>query len=498
MHQSPLPKNPDAWPDNPEQLLNLPPGYTSLDLRRTYHRLLQLYRPDQFPVEFQKLHTAYQILRQRSEPSGAMDSWHELQLSPAPQTRSPEAHGHTTHVDDGMQLMHELWSVAEGGDVEFAFRGLHALYLEDPENAEVRIRLYWLQKLFPELKPQHDCLDWLVLPPPLTPQAAPLRTLYEQELLDTPNESGSERCSSLIHQSPHVSPLWPLLRQRWRSAARASQWDTIHQDLARLQDKVAFESPGLWLQMLLEAWEHYVLAETTDPYAPWEPDESQRVEKPFGTRSIEEMIAELGDVQTGFDDLLAEHDLLRILIKERVELAKDEDPAAQIQTLVNTVPGLWGQPIEIKRDMLLKCCRQLMRDPLRTLAELDALQFVCPFTLGYLNEQLRTLQRDLQAEYDSGFDQHASASDWLLDELLVYPRPYQSIRKELCLAAVRMGYLPHQIESAFEENYLQKTIPPWRLKSEPEYSTVYLDALSEIQNDHVLQLICNANAVLWC
>lgn len=61
----PLPQTNDPW-----QLLGVSTEATLRDLKQAYARLIKIYRPDRAPLEFQRIHAAFELLREQLAPSG--------------------------------------------------------------------------------------------------------------------------------------------------------------------------------------------------------------------------------------------------------------------------------------------------------------------------------------------------------------------------------------------------------------------------------------------
>ena len=57
---SELPDDPKHWPTDPFVLLNIGPAPNARAAKRAYYKLVRKYKPDRFPVEFQKIREAYE------------------------------------------------------------------------------------------------------------------------------------------------------------------------------------------------------------------------------------------------------------------------------------------------------------------------------------------------------------------------------------------------------------------------------------------------------
>lgn len=63
MNEHTLPDDSSRWPENPFELLGVPPGVNERDLRRAYVRLIRIYKPEQFPEHFRRIREAYEAVR---------------------------------------------------------------------------------------------------------------------------------------------------------------------------------------------------------------------------------------------------------------------------------------------------------------------------------------------------------------------------------------------------------------------------------------------------
>ena len=58
-----LPEDPSRWPNDPFELLNLERSVDARTAKRAYFKLIRRFKPDRFPVEFQKIREAYESVQ---------------------------------------------------------------------------------------------------------------------------------------------------------------------------------------------------------------------------------------------------------------------------------------------------------------------------------------------------------------------------------------------------------------------------------------------------
>jgi len=58
-----LPEDPSDWPNDPFELLNLERSVDARTAKRAYFKLIRKFKPDRFPVEFQKIREAYESVQ---------------------------------------------------------------------------------------------------------------------------------------------------------------------------------------------------------------------------------------------------------------------------------------------------------------------------------------------------------------------------------------------------------------------------------------------------
>jgi len=82
-----LPEDFNLWPSDPFALLNVKRSDEPRTAKRAYFKLIRNYKPDRFPVEFQKIREAYEDESSNSQPDDSHSNVEEaaqLADEPAP------------------------------------------------------------------------------------------------------------------------------------------------------------------------------------------------------------------------------------------------------------------------------------------------------------------------------------------------------------------------------------------------------------------------------
>src|SRR5262249_62396264 len=135
-----------------------------------YNALIRRFKPEQYPEQFRRIREAYdQVLMQEqwrrfdppfpetSGPTEPPDSRVPGPINdPPPVAPTPgDAEGWTAPPPErtlGSEL-ERLWTLAETGMIEEAYRGLRELEREHPGSPEIATRRYWLVTPFPQPEP---------------------------------------------------------------------------------------------------------------------------------------------------------------------------------------------------------------------------------------------------------------------------------------------------------------------------------------------------------
>jgi len=252
MSERSLPDDPARWPDDPYELLGVAPGVATRELRRAYHRLIRLYKPEQAPEQFRHIREAYEHLLRfaewfnpRAEASDPSPN-EEPQLLPMPEEKTPDEADAEWRPDAARSLeeeylparvrgpeeeLDELWKSAIAGRPSAAYERLVQLHPQYAGRTEVYLRLYWLLTLSPELDELRKPADWLVQGLLATGLAGSLRELYQEEVADNPDEALGVRYRRLLNAPVTAGQLADLIEWRFQAAVRLRRWDVVAADV---------------------------------------------------------------------------------------------------------------------------------------------------------------------------------------------------------------------------------------------------------------------------
>lgn len=104
-----LPENPDEWPQDPFEVLNLSRSTDAKTARRAYFRRVRQYKPDQKPVEFQKIREAFD----------AIENWLKLDFDSQTEVEREGS------IQDGVALASDLFHADEmsGYSTQYVWTG---------------------------------------------------------------------------------------------------------------------------------------------------------------------------------------------------------------------------------------------------------------------------------------------------------------------------------------------------------------------------------------
>ncbi len=283
MSESSLPDDLARWPDDPYAILGVSPSVTPKDLKRTYTKLIRVYKPELRPEEFRRIREAYeQVLRHvewisqlgirietdgdEQEPASSPDQ----AAQPSPEGVEPSASdGEPRHVRPAPQptnskeeRLRAIWDLACSGAEEQAYQRLVEMHLAHGATPDVALRCYWLLSLTPELDSTRQPCDWLEQGLATGGWYGPLGMLYHQELATSDEEVISERPARIFRLPGPVWLISTLVNTRWRAAFRLRRpLEIIAADLPVLEKSVLAGDEAAWLQLCslgieVLAWEN--------------------------------------------------------------------------------------------------------------------------------------------------------------------------------------------------------------------------------------------------
>ena len=272
---NPLPESLDDWPRDPYDLLGVTRSSTWKEMRRAYAARIKLYKPEQFPAEFQRIRAAYELLqRWHDRPGEATESPPmpfllnvELPAEPSPRPATP---GETSARNSARppsfaQRLEQALQLMQKGEFRAGFRELRALDTERPGTPEVCLPAFWALQIHPELVPGILPLTVLVRALQQHPHEDSIWTVCLQEVQWNRVAALSGVCRELLE---HCQPSYEwkrLIVLRWQAALQQEQWELLEGDLLLLRARLELDQPRTWVELLISLVEATVWS--TNPAA---------------------------------------------------------------------------------------------------------------------------------------------------------------------------------------------------------------------------------------
>lgn len=393
MSDRPLPDDPARWPTDPHELLGVSPGVGERELRRAYHRLIRLYKPEQAPEQFRRIREAYEAVLPYAGLFGSPDEESAPQPRPAEdeerrrtqesppaeeplrQADLPEPLLSEPLIDSTVDAADDGWEQALAGHPAVAYAHLVQQNQQYAGRVEVYLRLYWLLTLWPELDARRGPLDVLAQGMLATGLAGPLRELYRQEVADDPGEALGERFERVLDADVQAGQLADLAEWRLLAAVRLRRWEAVGQDLRRLRLRFGPGEEEPWLRLL------FALADTLA----WEEDNQAR-------DLLEECRTEIGRHAYLAHQLSHSFDRLDLLLEASAGWHQLRRQGGISNRLLRLIPVSWSRPFEEVRPVLRDALEALTGAPRRWLGYLDEARRQAPAVLALLGEALDQLE----------------------------------------------------------------------------------------------------------
>jgi hypothetical protein len=364
-----LPADPDSWPVDPFQLLGVVPGVSTRDLKKAYHRLIRVYKPEHHPDEFQKIRQAYEqalAISQRFEGfADRSDQPIEIDIPVQPEiVPKPETSSTTPHRGDPWDL------ACEGKSLE-AYQALQEILERGRPDEETFLQLYWLLSLVPELDSARLAIDWLIRGLMVAgSRAGRLRELLRRELAADPSLATSDRLGGCFERSSLPSLVEDVAAIRWKAARSSANWALILNDIASLRNWLPDVDLDSWARLLLMAAAELSWGSRLDS------NEAQEF-----CREVEG----LAHHQNDFADELYQVEFVLVLKAgfERLGGHWNDDLG-----LANLLANSWDEPGPSLQKRLRTYVDQLLSDPRVGLEKLDRIQALAPAVLGRLSTLL--------------------------------------------------------------------------------------------------------------
>jgi hypothetical protein len=473
MSEHSLPEDLSQWPDSPFELLGVTPQTPPKDLKRTYTRLIKVYKPERFPEHFRRIREAYEsVLRYVELFAGAefIAAPIETETTPPPETLGepkadePVIAGAETPRPVTPDDMADLWERAIRGEEAEAYRGLLRLHGERPHQTAICLRLYWLLALDPDLDAERRPCEWLVAGLKSSGLGGPSLELFRREIEADPGEAFTAGFDELLEVDAVPSALAELYVWRWMAVRRVELWDALAEDLPRAKERIGRFDDGAWLRLLLIAADG----------AAW---------IPLGTTSVDiwwkvvEEIEQVSNLGPRYADWLDRFDFLRS-VRDEWQKANASAPVMAIRHLVGRA---WNAPLLHYRQAFWEVLERIEADPSAWVGHFDALRNLYPALLAAFGELLR------QAEYRA--------------EL---PRPDSEVMARITGTFIAaFAFTTESIRAYLVRFCIREAIDPiWMVESVAGKDVAWNSAIDpqvffNLQEDYSVRYVCLAHRLFW-
>ncbi|MEK6235229.1 MAG: J domain-containing protein, partial [Planctomycetales bacterium] len=413
-----LPDDPRDWPANPYELLGISPDADRKTARRAYVRLIRVYKPDHFPVEFQILREAFESIEARisrfadrvldqPEPSRKPSTRPDPSREPSAESDGRESRPSPQPKPPDVQ---QIWNgVRDGGNLEEGYSRLFELTNRDPSE-DVYLALYWLLKTDSRLDPERCPCDWLAAGLQRS-SGDRLGELYRRELGANPSEVEEPRCAALLARASGSNP-WRLIQARFQAADELSNWKIITQDLEILRGLQRDIPEETWGRILIAAVEHLA----------WHIDEDAKA-------AHDRCLAELNELTHLHGEI--HNELIRLDFLAEVVAGWKMFSFAGSPALWSLVRYSWNAPPAKTRQRLIPILRQLVASPTEMLKVLEGVVKSGPALAAYLGDTFAAAAEDDWREQREHADAPiASALTRLLEGYVIHPE-YRNFRSKL-------------------------------------------------------------------
>jgi hypothetical protein len=473
------------WPDDPYELLGVPRGVAPRDLKRTYTRLIRVYKPEHYPEHFRRIRAAYeQILRyvelfERSlDASDTAEPTQPAQASDDDVLRkepSPSAPGrYTPTLDRPSSLepppageMDLLWQRAIAGDESAAYAGLAALVEREPQRIGIYLRLYWLLAVEPQLDATRSPIDWLVRGMGATGRTGPLGELYRRELELRPEEALGQRSEALLQAMSAPAELASVLSWRWRAAGRLARWGLVAAEVERMRDRISHDDEESWLRLLLAVADSAAWAEVEE-----------------GDNLFAHCAQEIGRHEHAAVRHPDWFDRLDYLRSVRGGWRALRDAGYAEEHFPKLIAAGWVRPTAELRPLLLEVCSQIQDDPHEWLDYFDQVERLGAGVLGFFCDLLRQLDLRLDVQ------QHLFPSP---DEIAQLAWRFVGESAEFDYGRLRHRMLDFCLAESVQPEWLAQALLDLHLGTLPPGQTLG----QVVMSDWPLRCICLAVWLFW-
>ncbi len=296
MNDHSLPDDLSRWPANAYELLGVSHGVDPKEMKRSYTRLIRVFKPETHPEHFRRIREAYeQVLRnleffgahflftppveqspvvtkplieepKAEEPREENADKNETYTSESTSNGTPPKPAYVYELDEAAKL----WERAIQGEEVEAYQGLRWLQEFEPSRSEHCLRLYWLLSLNPELDAGRHPREWLTRALHVNGLRGPALELYRREVDADPSEAVHARFEALLESEVSPSALADLYAWRWLALRRLDAWDVLARDFPIAKKRLFGIDEMHWLRLLGIAADAAAWYRWEEPYDLWQ------------------------------------------------------------------------------------------------------------------------------------------------------------------------------------------------------------------------------------
>lgn len=266
MNSPALPESMDDWPSNLYELFGVSEKCSDRDLRRAYHRLIKIYRAEEYPEQFRKLNESYESLRARlryeeeyrrqQENQDEESEEGDIEWFPNPPSSMFNDRQESPQPSRNVADCSVLYQTALEGDVDAAISKLEKFCQHNPQNEDSALQLFWLTKITSG-EPAFEVLETYLKQNGLTGRAF---QVYLNELDRIPDAALRVSCRELLLASAGDPRMTGLTRLVWFLLYTKKSLKRIEQDLKDLKDDLVYDYPEQWKELVYQAVEFMALA----------------------------------------------------------------------------------------------------------------------------------------------------------------------------------------------------------------------------------------------
>lgn len=266
MPESHLPENCAEWPKDAFAILNVPGTADERTIKRAYHQLIRLYKPEHFPEQFRRIREAFDsatgIAQWRArfndddeedddEPAGEDSSSGPRPESPDESSTSPSQDDEAADSVSVPQHRRRTdpWDLVVSGDPRAAWTELETRYRQSPDEEQTAIQRYWLARLHPEISSQTHPIEFLVRCLHTGRTGDRILRAYFQAAAGYEPELCGPRLWELLCRSRNPQRWEEIVCLRWAMFLHSGRGEMTRSDLELLEPHVT-DDVECWLSFL--------------------------------------------------------------------------------------------------------------------------------------------------------------------------------------------------------------------------------------------------------